>query len=190
MKTYAELVAEYRKRQRDTVVDTLAAGLTYVDEIAVETGLLEEAGILAETMDQVTGVLPFVLITASEGTKVLLLADLHQKKFGKDYSFLLDSVRAASPDIIILDEVLSVGDGSFRQKSGDKMREILASGVTGVLVSHSIDQVRELCNKVLWLHKGRQIVFSDDVDGVCDAYEKFLETGGIDMPGYSREEEE
>lgn len=95
-----------------------------------------------------------------------------------------------SPDIIILDEVLSVGDGSFRQKSGDKMREILASGVTGVLVSHSIDQVRELCNKVLWLDKGRQIVFSDDVDGVCDAYEKFLETGGIDMPGYSREEEE
>ena len=78
MKTYAELVAEYRKRQRDTVVDALAAGLTYVDEIAVETGLLEETGILAETVDQVTGVLPFVLITASEGTKVLL-----KKKPGK-----------------------------------------------------------------------------------------------------------
>ena len=47
-----------------------------------------------------------------------------------------------NPDILILDEVLSVGDGSFRQKSGNKMREILANGVTGILVSHSIDQVR------------------------------------------------
>ena len=47
MKTYAEIVQEYKKRQRDTVVDTIAAGLTYMDEIAVDTGLLEETGILA-----------------------------------------------------------------------------------------------------------------------------------------------
>ncbi len=87
-----------------------------------------------------------------------------------------------SPDIIILDEVLSVGDGAFRQKSGDKMREILDSGVTGILVSHSVEQVRELCNKVLWLDHGREIVFSDDVNGVCDAYEHFLATGEIRLP--------
>ncbi len=80
------------------------------------------------------------------------------------------------PDIIILDEVLSVGDGAFRKKSGDKMREILSSGVTGILVSHSIDQVKELCNKVLWLDHGEQIVFSADVDKVCDAYMEFLVT--------------
>ena len=80
------------------------------------------------------------------------------------------------PDIIILDEVLSVGDGAFRKKSGDKMREILDSGVTGLLVSHSIDQVRELCNKVLWLDHGRQVAFTDDVDFYCDAYEEFLMT--------------
>ena len=94
-----------------------------------------------------------------------------------------------SPDIIILDEVLSVGDGAFRQKSGDKMREILASGVTGVLVSHSIEQVRELCNRVLWLDKGRQVVFSDDVNGICDAYEEFLQTGEIRLPEGPRKEE-
>ncbi len=87
-----------------------------------------------------------------------------------------------SPDIIILDEVLSVGDGAFRRKSGDKMREILASGVTGILVTHSVEQVRELCNKVLWLDKGRQVVFSDNVNGVCDAYENFLRTGEISLP--------
>ena len=79
-----------------------------------------------------------------------------------------------NPDILILDEVLSVGDGAFRKKSGDKMHEILASGVTGILVSHSISQVRELCNKILWLDHGKQIAFSDDVSLYCNAYEQFL----------------
>ena len=81
-----------------------------------------------------------------------------------------------NPDIIILDEVLSVGDGAFRKKSGDKMKEILDSGVTGILVSHTIDQIRELCNKVLWLDHGKQIAFTDEVELYCDAYEEFLMT--------------
>ena len=79
-----------------------------------------------------------------------------------------------SPDILILDEVLSVGDGAFRKKSGQKMKEILKSGVTGILVSHSIEQVRELCNKILWLDHGKQIAFTDEVELYCNAYEEFL----------------
>ena len=79
-----------------------------------------------------------------------------------------------NPDILILDEVLSVGVGSFRQKSGNKMREILANGVTGILVSHSIDQVRELCNKVLWLDHGKQMDFGETQE-VCDRYEAFMQ---------------
>ena len=80
------------------------------------------------------------------------------------------------PDIIILDEVLAVGDGAFRKKSGDKMKEILNTGVTGILVSHSISQVREMCNKVLWLDHGKQLVFDENVEFYCDAYEEFLAT--------------
>ncbi len=80
------------------------------------------------------------------------------------------------PDILILDEVLSVGDGVFREKSAKKMKEILASGVTGLLVSHSIAQVRHLCNKILWLDHGKQITFTKDVTAACDAYEEFLVT--------------
>lgn len=72
MKTYEELVKEYKKRQHDTVVDTIATGLTYMDEIAVDTGLLEETGILTELTESVTGVLPFVVISVSEGSKILL----------------------------------------------------------------------------------------------------------------------
>lgn len=80
------------------------------------------------------------------------------------------------PDIIILDEVLSVGDGAFREKSGRKMREILSGGITGILVSHAVDHIRELCNKILWLDHGKQIVFGDDVAMICNAYEEFLIT--------------
>ncbi len=72
MKTYEEMVKEYRKRQRDTVVDAIATGLTYMDEMAVDTGLLEETGLLTELMENVTGALPFVIITVSEGSKILL----------------------------------------------------------------------------------------------------------------------
>ena len=57
MKTYEELVNEYRKRQHDTVVDTIATGLTYVDEIAVDSGLLEETGLLTELTESAAGFL-------------------------------------------------------------------------------------------------------------------------------------
>lgn len=79
------------------------------------------------------------------------------------------------PEILILDEVLAVGDGAFRKKSEAKMKEIIGGGATTILVSHSIAQVREMCNKVLWLHKGQQIEFGDDVSGICDRYQEFLD---------------
>lgn len=79
------------------------------------------------------------------------------------------------PDILILDEVLSVGDGAFRKKSEAKMHEVINSGATTILVSHSLEQVRQLCNKVLWLHKGRQVACGTDVEGICDRYQQFLD---------------
>ena len=86
-----------------------------------------------------------------------------------------------TPDILILDEVLAVGDGAFRKKSEMKMKEILKSGVTGVLVSHSVAQVRAMCNKVRWLDHGKLILFSENVKQACDAYEEFLVTKKIPL---------
>lgn len=82
------------------------------------------------------------------------------------------------PDILILDEVLSVGDGAFREKSAKKMHEIMECGATTILVSHSLPQIRELCNKVLWLDHGKQIAFGD-VQEICDKYELFLNRGNV-----------
>ncbi len=78
------------------------------------------------------------------------------------------------PDILILDEALSVGDGSFKKKSEAKMREIMSDGTTCILVSHSLPQIRQLCNKVLWLDHGHLVAFSADVNQTCDDYERFL----------------
>lgn len=77
------------------------------------------------------------------------------------------------PDILILDEVLSVGDGAFRIKSENKMKNIIANGATTLLVSHSIEQIKRTCNKVLWIEKGKQIAFGDKAD-VCERYIDFI----------------
>ena len=78
------------------------------------------------------------------------------------------------PDILILDEVLAVGDGAFREKSEAKMKSIITGGATTILVSHSLDQIRDTCNKVLWLDRGTQIEFGSNVDEILDKYERFL----------------
>lgn len=109
------------------------------------------------------------------------LADFEDRPFkqlssGMKSRLAFSIASLVNPDILILDEVLSVGDGAFRQKSEAKMKSIINGGATTILVSHSIPQVRSMCNKILWLHKGEQITFGNNVDKICDAYEEFLKT--------------
>jgi energy-coupling factor transport system ATP-binding protein len=94
---------------------------------------------------------------------------------GQKRRVAIAGILASNPDILILDEVLSVGDGAFRKKSEAKIKEIINGGATTILVSHSLNQVRTMCNKILWLHKGKQIAFSSDVKKICDNYKAFLE---------------
>lgn len=75
------------------------------------------------------------------------------------------------PQILVLDEVLSVGDAKFRKKSEQRIKSLFDKGVTVLFVSHSIHQVKRLCNKAIWLEKGK-IVMQGDAEEVCNAYEK------------------
>lgn len=77
------------------------------------------------------------------------------------------------PEILILDEVLSVGDGAFRKKSEEKMLEIIKGGATTILVSHSLAQIKRMATKVLWLDKGKQIAFGETAE-ICERYAEFL----------------
>ena len=75
------------------------------------------------------------------------------------------------PEILVLDEVLSVGDAKFRKKSQDRIMSLFDRGITVLYVSHSVGQVKSLCNKAIWLEKGK-IIMQGDVEEVCTAYEK------------------
>ena len=74
------------------------------------------------------------------------------------------------PEILIVDEILAVGDASFQQKSRARMLELMQGGTTVLFVSHSIDQIREMCDRVLWLDHG-QVKMLGDTQTVCDAYQ-------------------
>ena len=76
------------------------------------------------------------------------------------------------PDILIADEILSVGDFLFQQKCEQRMQELMSGGTTVILVSHSIEQVERMCNKVAWLDHGH-LRMNGPTAEVCEAYKKF-----------------
>lgn len=78
------------------------------------------------------------------------------------------------PDILILDEVLSVGDIGFQNKCKQRMQSFRNSGATVLIVSHSINTIQELCQRAMWLHHGVSQIISDAHE-VCHAYSKSLE---------------
>lgn len=76
----------------------------------------------------------------------------------------------ASPDVLIIDEILSVGDMHFQEKSKNRMLELINSGTTVLFVSHDINQVREICNKAIWLENGEIKEIGNAIE-VCSQYE-------------------
>ena len=75
-----------------------------------------------------------------------------------------------NPDILIVDEILAVGDAAFQEKSKKRMLELMGGGTTVLFVSHSLEQIREMCDRVLWLDHGRMRLCGD-AQSVCDAYQ-------------------
>lgn len=93
---------------------------------------------------------------------------------------------ATSPDILIIDEVLAVGDGIFRRKCNHRMQSLIEKGKTVLYVSHNMNAVRDLCNRVLLLEKGN-VVLDGDPKTVTRAYEEIMNTGGLKDPDKYRE---
>lgn len=80
------------------------------------------------------------------------------------------------PDILLIDEALSAGDASFKEKASAKMSELMSSARAMFLVSHSLGSIRELCNDAIWIHKGR-LMMHDTPERCCAAYTRFLKVG-------------
>lgn len=73
------------------------------------------------------------------------------------------------PEILIVDEILSVGDAAFQEKSRQRMLELMGGGTTVLFVSHSLEQIREMCDKVIWLEHG-QVKMAGGAEEVCNQY--------------------
>lgn len=143
--------------RENVVLGGLAAGLTR-DQLAAKYDEIAEFAELSDFME-----LP--MRTYSSGM----------------YGRLAFSVAAnMEPDILLIDEGLSVGDARFKRKSFEKMRELCAQARTIFIVSHALKSIRELCNEVVWLHNG-QLVQRGDADTVMDAYTRFLDVGESDV---------
>ena len=76
---------------------------------------------------------------------------------------------AVNPDILIVDEILGVGDVNFKKKSRDKIKYLMDGGTTVLFVSHSIPQVRDICDKAIWIDNGKMVEMGE-VNEVCDHY--------------------
>ena len=75
------------------------------------------------------------------------------------------------PEILIVDEILAVGDVAFQEKSFARMKELMTGGATVLFVSHDLEKIEEMCDKAIWLNKGKVVMFGD-TDDVCNAYRK------------------
>lgn len=78
------------------------------------------------------------------------------------------------PDILIVDEILAVGDAAFQEKCAERMKKMMTGGTTVLIVSHSLAQIRELCSKVIWLDGGK-VKMVGSTDEVCDRYAEYNE---------------
>lgn len=74
-----------------------------------------------------------------------------------------------NPDILIVDEILAVGDMEFQEKSYARMMELMSHGTTVLLVSHNLDQVRDRCDRVIWLEHGNVVAIGETQE-ICDRY--------------------
>ena len=77
------------------------------------------------------------------------------------------------PEILIVDEILSVGDERFQRKSSARMQEMMTGGTTVLMVSHSLEQIRSLCTRVLWLDHGNLMAIGDPQQ-ICDDYQAYM----------------
>ena len=92
------------------------------------------------------------------------------------------------PDILVVDEALSVGDASFKQKCKDKINEIIAAGTTVLYVSHNSQSVGEICTRALYLRKGK-LIYDGGVQEALDTYQAFNEEEKAKKEAKKKEEE-
>lgn len=112
------------------------------------------------------------IVAFSEIRKEFIETPLRNYSSGMVARLAFSIATVIKPEILIVDEVLSVGDENFRKKSYARMMELMHGGTTVLFVSHNMEQIRDMCNHVVWLEHGHVKMFGD-TKTVCDAYDAY-----------------
>ncbi len=151
----------------------LALGVGFDRDLTIKENIYFRGALLGYTEEFMDEMFPQIMefseLQEFEERRLKQLSSGMKSRLAFSIASLID------PEILILDEVLAVGDAAFRAKSEKKMMDIIGNGTTTLFVSHSVSQIRRLSNKVLWLNKGEQMAFGD-AKQVCDEYEQFIKS--------------
>ncbi len=152
-----------------SIAPLIELGAGFDDDLSAEENILLNGSILGYSKDYMMSkyndIIKFAELEGFTNTALKNFSSGMKARLG--FSIATMNI----PDILILDEVLAVGDFKFQEKSFARTKEIIGAGTTVLFVSHSVKQVRDICNKVLWLDHGQVVMFGD-TETVCSAYEK------------------
>ena len=112
----------------------------------------------------------YVVIVSFSELGVFIEMPIRNYSSGMMMRLAFSIATVVNPEILIVDEILAVGDEAFQRKSRQRMLELMGGVTTVLFVSHSLDQIREMCDRVLWLDHG-QIKMLGETKEVCDAYQ-------------------
>ena len=140
-------------------------GAGFHPELSAKENILLNSYLLGNPEPNVTDIISWADLNASLNSPIRTFSS------GMTARLAFSIATSINPDVLLVDEVLSVGDESFREKSLLRMRELLASDCTVVLVSHNLETLREECNQIIWMEAGR-VVLSGDPDFVLSQYLK------------------
>lgn len=157
----------------------LELGMGFNNDFTGKDNAINSLGMMGFNPSEIMQMLPYVESFADIGA--YFNQPIRTYSSGMQARLAFSVATAFKPDILIIDEVLSVGDIKFQSKCMLKINEFISSGVTIFFVSHSMTQVRQLCNKAIMLKNG-EVFASGDAGEVCDIYQNSLVTNHQPKP--------
>ena len=149
------------------VVPMLELGSGFDPELTGRENIFLNGAILGYTEEYLKSKLEEIIAFSELGSFVDMPIKTYSSGMMIRLAFSIATV--VTPEILIVDEILAVGDEFFQKKSFTRMQELMSGGTTVLFVSHSIEQIRQICNRAIWLEQGA-IKMIGDTDIVCDSY--------------------
>lgn len=159
-----------------TIVPMLELGSGFDEELTGRENIFLNGAILGYSKSHLES--KYDEIVEFSGLGKFIEMPIRNYSSGMEMRLAFSIATVVNPEILIVDEILSVGDAAFQEKSYARMMEMMSGGTTVFFVSHSMPQVRQMCNKVLWLEHGRILGFGD-TKTVCGQYDAAIEEGHV-----------